>query len=201
MNPQTRSQAQPHVTRLANPGLGHSPGRHRCQGHRAGARPDLVGRTTPASSAVTSREPWASGRHRSPAGFENYFRKLADLLAVGPPALADNMALAGRYGLQASQPGCPAHERRATGEHRPRTVNKPPGSQRPRQPSTGAPGAWQARRSRPVRRRERFRPGLSAPESCGGTQQCGPRSSGGSAPRRQPRPGWWRSVVGSVAVH
>jgi hypothetical protein len=40
----------------------------------------------------------------SPAGFENFFRELADLTAAGPPQPSDMMALAGRYGLQFGQP-------------------------------------------------------------------------------------------------
>ena len=40
----------------------------------------------------------------SPAGFEHFFRELADLTAVGPPQPADFMALAERYGLQGGQP-------------------------------------------------------------------------------------------------
>jgi quercetin dioxygenase-like cupin family protein len=40
----------------------------------------------------------------SPAGFENFFRELADLTAVGPPQFPDVLALADRYGLQFGQP-------------------------------------------------------------------------------------------------
>jgi quercetin dioxygenase-like cupin family protein len=40
----------------------------------------------------------------SPAGFEHFFRELADLTAAGAPQPADVMALAGRYGLQGGQP-------------------------------------------------------------------------------------------------
>ena len=40
----------------------------------------------------------------SPAGFEHFFRELADLTATGPPQLPEFMALAGRYGLQGGQP-------------------------------------------------------------------------------------------------
>jgi quercetin dioxygenase-like cupin family protein len=40
----------------------------------------------------------------SPAGFENFFRELADLTAAGPPQPPDMMALARRYGLQFGQP-------------------------------------------------------------------------------------------------
>ena len=40
----------------------------------------------------------------SPAGFEHFFRELADLTAAGPPQPADFMALADRYGLQGGQP-------------------------------------------------------------------------------------------------
>lgn len=41
----------------------------------------------------------------SPAGFELFFRELADMMAAGPPQLPDIMALADRYGLQFGQPG------------------------------------------------------------------------------------------------
>jgi quercetin dioxygenase-like cupin family protein len=40
----------------------------------------------------------------SPAGFEHFFREMADLTAAGPPQLPDVMALADRYGLQFGQP-------------------------------------------------------------------------------------------------
>jgi quercetin dioxygenase-like cupin family protein len=40
----------------------------------------------------------------SPAGFENFFRELADLTFAGPPQPSDLIALAGRYGLQFGQP-------------------------------------------------------------------------------------------------
>jgi quercetin dioxygenase-like cupin family protein len=40
----------------------------------------------------------------SPAGFENFFRELADMVADGPPQFATIMALADRYGLQFGQP-------------------------------------------------------------------------------------------------
>jgi len=40
----------------------------------------------------------------SPAGFEHFFRELADLTAAGPPQLPDLIALADRYGLQFGQP-------------------------------------------------------------------------------------------------
>jgi len=40
----------------------------------------------------------------SPAGFENFFRELADMVADGPPQFANIMALADRYGLQFGQP-------------------------------------------------------------------------------------------------
>jgi quercetin dioxygenase-like cupin family protein len=40
----------------------------------------------------------------SPAGFENFFRELADLTAAGPPQIEDMMKLADRYGLQFGQP-------------------------------------------------------------------------------------------------
>ena len=35
----------------------------------------------------------------TPAGFERFFRELADLVAAGPPSPDDLMSLAGRYGL------------------------------------------------------------------------------------------------------
>jgi quercetin dioxygenase-like cupin family protein len=41
----------------------------------------------------------------SPAGFEHFFRELADMMAAGPPQFPDIMALADRYGLQFGQPG------------------------------------------------------------------------------------------------
>jgi quercetin dioxygenase-like cupin family protein len=40
----------------------------------------------------------------SPAGFEHFFREMADLTADGPPQFPDVMALADRYGLQFGQP-------------------------------------------------------------------------------------------------
>lgn len=40
----------------------------------------------------------------SPAGFEHFFRELADMMTAGPPQFADVMALADRYGLQFGQP-------------------------------------------------------------------------------------------------
>lgn len=40
----------------------------------------------------------------SPAGFEHFFRDLADMIAVGPLEPSAVMALAGRYGLQFGQP-------------------------------------------------------------------------------------------------
>ena len=40
----------------------------------------------------------------SPAGFENFFRELADLTAAGPRQVSGIMALADRYGLQFGQP-------------------------------------------------------------------------------------------------
>jgi mannose-6-phosphate isomerase-like protein (cupin superfamily) len=40
----------------------------------------------------------------SPAGFENYFQELSDLLATGPPEPAQIAALSERYGLQRGKP-------------------------------------------------------------------------------------------------
>ena len=40
----------------------------------------------------------------SPAGFEHFFREMADLTSAGPPQLPEVMALADRYGLQLGQP-------------------------------------------------------------------------------------------------
>lgn len=40
----------------------------------------------------------------SPAGFERFFRELADLVAVGPPAPSDVQELAAGYGLQLGRP-------------------------------------------------------------------------------------------------
>ena len=40
----------------------------------------------------------------SPAGFEHFFREMADLTAAGPPQLPEIIALADRYGLQFGQP-------------------------------------------------------------------------------------------------
>jgi quercetin dioxygenase-like cupin family protein len=40
----------------------------------------------------------------SPAGFEHFFRELADMIHGGPPEPSDVMALAGRYGLRFGQP-------------------------------------------------------------------------------------------------
>ena len=44
----------------------------------------------------------------SPAGFEHFFREMADLTAAGPPQLPEVMALAdGTACSSASQTGCP----------------------------------------------------------------------------------------------
>jgi mannose-6-phosphate isomerase-like protein (cupin superfamily) len=40
----------------------------------------------------------------SPAGFENFFRELSELLAAGPPVPEEVPALAERYGLQFGEP-------------------------------------------------------------------------------------------------
>jgi quercetin dioxygenase-like cupin family protein len=40
----------------------------------------------------------------SPAGFENFFRELADLLEAGPPAMAEIGALGAQYGLEFGNP-------------------------------------------------------------------------------------------------
>jgi len=40
----------------------------------------------------------------SPAGFEHFFRELAEMIAAGPPQPSDVGALAGRFGLQFGQP-------------------------------------------------------------------------------------------------
>ena len=40
----------------------------------------------------------------SPAGFEHFFRELADLVAAGPPDPSDIAAIAQRYGLQFGEP-------------------------------------------------------------------------------------------------
>ncbi len=40
----------------------------------------------------------------SPAGFEHFFRDLADAIAAGPPNPADIMAIADKYGLDFGQP-------------------------------------------------------------------------------------------------
>ena len=40
----------------------------------------------------------------SPAGFENFFRDLADLVDAGPPAVQDIATLASNYGLQFGDP-------------------------------------------------------------------------------------------------
>jgi quercetin dioxygenase-like cupin family protein len=40
----------------------------------------------------------------SPAGFEHFFRELAQMISAGPPQPADVVALAGRYGLQLGRP-------------------------------------------------------------------------------------------------
>lgn len=40
----------------------------------------------------------------SPAGFENFFLELAELISAGPPDAGQVPALAGRYGLQFGQP-------------------------------------------------------------------------------------------------
>jgi quercetin dioxygenase-like cupin family protein len=40
----------------------------------------------------------------SPAGFENFFKELSELLASGPPREGEVPALAGKYGLQFGQP-------------------------------------------------------------------------------------------------
>src|SRR5262252_7148855 len=41
----------------------------------------------------------------SPAGFEHFFRELAEMIAAGPPQPGDVAPLAERYGLQFGQPG------------------------------------------------------------------------------------------------
>jgi quercetin dioxygenase-like cupin family protein len=40
----------------------------------------------------------------SPAGFEHFFRELAEMIAAGPPRPGDAAALADRYGLQFGEP-------------------------------------------------------------------------------------------------
>jgi mannose-6-phosphate isomerase-like protein (cupin superfamily) len=40
----------------------------------------------------------------SPAGFENFFRELSDVLAAGPPAMGQVAGLADQYGLQFGEP-------------------------------------------------------------------------------------------------
>jgi hypothetical protein len=40
----------------------------------------------------------------SPAGFEHFFRELAELAEAGPPAMGDIAALASDYGLQFGNP-------------------------------------------------------------------------------------------------
>jgi hypothetical protein len=40
----------------------------------------------------------------SPAGFENFFQELSDLLAAGPPPLEVLAELGSNYGLQFSNP-------------------------------------------------------------------------------------------------
>jgi quercetin dioxygenase-like cupin family protein len=40
----------------------------------------------------------------SPAGFEHFFRELAELITAGPPDAGQVPALAGRYGLQFGEP-------------------------------------------------------------------------------------------------
>jgi mannose-6-phosphate isomerase-like protein (cupin superfamily) len=40
----------------------------------------------------------------SPAGFEHFFRELADMIGAGPPNPADIMAMADKYGLEFGQP-------------------------------------------------------------------------------------------------
>jgi mannose-6-phosphate isomerase-like protein (cupin superfamily) len=40
----------------------------------------------------------------SPAGFEHFFREMAELTAAGPPQPSGVLALAGRYGLEFGQP-------------------------------------------------------------------------------------------------
>jgi quercetin dioxygenase-like cupin family protein len=40
----------------------------------------------------------------SPAGFEHFFRELAEMVASGPPQFPDVTALADKYGLQFGQP-------------------------------------------------------------------------------------------------
>lgn len=40
----------------------------------------------------------------TPAGFENFFRAVASIVAAGPPDPAELMAVAGEYGLQMHQP-------------------------------------------------------------------------------------------------
>jgi quercetin dioxygenase-like cupin family protein len=81
-------------------------------GFRSGDREVVLGQggyiTKPRGELHTM---WNAGRSParmieviSPAGFENFFLKLADMVAAGPPPLPDVMALADSYGLQFGQP-------------------------------------------------------------------------------------------------
>jgi hypothetical protein len=55
----------------------------------------------------------------SPAGFENFFRDLADLVDAGPPAVQDIATLASNYGLQfGDPPWLPDLIKRITSRHR-----------------------------------------------------------------------------------
>jgi hypothetical protein len=40
----------------------------------------------------------------SPAGFENFFHELSELVAAGPPEMAQMAALAQNYGLEFGEP-------------------------------------------------------------------------------------------------
>ena len=58
----------------------------------------------------------------SPAGFEHFFRELAEIVAAGPPPAPDTVPnLAARYGLQLGRPACPRGDRlgrRSVSRHR-----------------------------------------------------------------------------------
>ncbi len=70
-------------------------------GFRSGDREVVLG---PGGYITNGPEPARMIEVISPAGFEHFFREMADLTAAGPPQLPEVMALADRYGLQGGQP-------------------------------------------------------------------------------------------------
>src|SRR5258708_7629104 len=92
------SQAPP-IT-VVQPGAG--PATARWSSVLAATSPSPAASCTPCWNA--GPEPARMIEVISPAGFEHFFREMADLTAAGPPQLPEVMALADRYGLQGGQP-------------------------------------------------------------------------------------------------